>query len=323
MHSILFCIVVVCLVAAELCIGLSTVPADLMVVCMAIAICVIGLPHGADDQRAGLQIMDRLLAPSESQLWSRWIRSLLFFSLYVSVAAAVVAGWYGMPMATVLIFFALSSWHFGSEDQLPTLHRTALRIPLIIACGGMVIWVPILFQAEAVESLLRVIIPDYAHNFEYSYLTLPSLMQSLKMLSIACLVIWFLGLCMSSWSSPATASWRIRSVLLFALLASTSPLVGFTVYFCVWHSIRELLRFKEQYGTAAIARLVPMTLAAIGLFATGFCIWQWTGVQAWSENLIRTIFIGLSAVAIPHLLLHFFEHQMQGIAMSKQMVEAQ
>jgi beta-carotene 15,15'-dioxygenase len=334
MHSLLFSAALCLVLLLELSVGSAAIPVGLMVCCMAVAVSFIGLPHGADDSRVGLQILDRILGRSESGsvltsgsvlmsgTMARAIRPVLFVAAYLSVAAAVVAGWYWMPVLTILVFFALSAWHFGSEEEWQGLEETFIRIPLAIACGGMVIWVPILFQPDAVEGLLRIIIPGNAHALSSNVQPASAVIQILKPFSIACLVILAFGLIGGSWSSRSAAIQRIRVVLLFALLATTDPLLGFAVYFCGWHSIGELIGFTRQYGTVAMLRLVPMTVAAIGCFAAGFLVWHWTGSQPWSENLIRTIFIGLSAVAIPHLLLHFCEEKVGMLSSANQIREA-
>ena len=48
--------------------------------------------------------------------------------------------------------------------------------------------------------------------------------------------------------------------------------------------------------------IVPITLATILLFAAGafYCM----TTEAVPSALVRTIFIGLSSIAVPHLLLH-------------------
>lgn len=326
MHSLLFSAALCFLLVLELSIGSAAIPVGFMVCCMAAAVSLIGLPHGADDSRVGLQLLDRILGCSRSAFRDPAIRYLRFLVAYLSVAGAVVAGWYWMPVLTILVFFALSAWHFGSEEEWLGLKENWARIPIAIACGGMVIWVPILFQTDAVEGLLRIIIPGDTHVPWSSGQSASAVIQILQPVSIACLAIWTMGLIggswSSCWSSRAVAIQRIRVVLLFALLATTNPLLGFTVYFCGWHSIGELIRFARQNGTNAVLRLVPMTVVAIGCFAAAFLVWQWTGSQLWSENLTRTIFIGLSAVAVPHLLLHFCEERVAVLTSVNQIREA-
>jgi hypothetical protein len=81
--------------------------------------------------------------------------------------------------------------------------------------------------------------------------------------------------------------------------------VSFPVYFCAWHSARGLKRLRIELGESwpELARsLAPLTAGAIAL--VGLAAWFVLGGAGWNGMLIRATFIGLSAVAMPHLLLH-------------------
>jgi Brp/Blh family beta-carotene 15,15'-monooxygenase len=92
---------------------------------------------------------------------------------------------------------------------------------------------------------------------------------------------------------------------LVVLFAVASPLVSFPIYFCAWHSARGLKRLRRELGESwsELARsLAPLTAGAIALI--GLAAWTVLGGVGWNGMLIRATFIGLSAVAMPHLLLH-------------------
>jgi Brp/Blh family beta-carotene 15,15'-monooxygenase len=89
------------------------------------------------------------------------------------------------------------------------------------------------------------------------------------------------------------------------LFAVTSPLVSFPVYFCGWHSARGLERLRRELGESwpeLVRSLAPLTVGAIALI--GLAAWLVLGGGGWNGTLIRATFVGLSAVAVPHLLLH-------------------
>jgi len=92
---------------------------------------------------------------------------------------------------------------------------------------------------------------------------------------------------------------------LVVLFAVASPLVGFLVYFCGWHSVRGLRRLRIELGESwpELARsLAPLTVGAIALI--GLVAWFGRAGTGWNDSLVRATFVGLSAVAMPHLLLH-------------------
>jgi Brp/Blh family beta-carotene 15,15'-monooxygenase len=91
-------------------------------------------------------------------------------------------------------------------------------------------------------------------------------------------------------------------VLLFAWV---NPVVGFLIYFCGWHSARGLRRLRRELGEnwrQLAASLAPLTALAIGLVALTTCLVL--RAPNWNDTLIRATFVGLSAVALPHLVLH-------------------
>lgn len=50
--------------------------------------------------------------------------------------------------------------------------------------------------------------------------------------------------------------------------------------------------------------VLPLSLVAIGL--AGAATWFWSNGRELSAELSRSLFIGLSAIAVPHLVLHGF-----------------
>ena len=89
------------------------------------------------------------------------------------------------------------------------------------------------------------------------------------------------------------------------MFALASPVVSFLVYFCGWHSARGLERLRRELGESwpqLAVSLAPLTVAALALTTVGVC-WVLPGTH-WNETVIRATFVGLSAVAVPHLLLH-------------------
>ena len=103
----------------------------------------------------------------------------------------------------------------------------------------------------------------------------------------------------------------IRQFML-AVISAFAPIpFSFCLFFCGWHSIRGLNQLMKDHRMTlrelAWASL-PMTLGAIGLCALGMGFWQ-SGREL-SAELTRTLFLGLSGMAVPHLVLHDIIPQM-------------
>ncbi len=119
-------------------------------VVLAVAVAVVGLPHGGLDHRVGKHVLHSLASTSST---------FVFVCGYLSVSILVVAAWFVSPLTTIVAFFCLSAWHFGlEEDERDT--RTAWQWAGMVARGGMVIWIPAVFQGAEIARLLSTIAPS-------------------------------------------------------------------------------------------------------------------------------------------------------------------
>ncbi len=306
MHSVILSIAAALLSAASLMdLGVAQVN-TVIVVALAMGVIAIGLPHGALDYHFGRRLFGWLPGGGSSAV---------FFIAYLALMGLVVLGWYLFPVITVLGFFALAAWHFGEEEEEHhgSSNRNWLSFLAMVARGGMVIWIPVAFQTESVRQLLLTITPVASE---------PIVDQIIGMVLLATLPLAALTIvdlithrpARSRDDRPATSGghagsqiWlhSLRVVSFAAMFATVHPLISFGVYFCGWHSIRGLVHLQQEFGGSwkrFVLNLAPMSLLAALLFGLGFAIFQ--SRQEVSPAVLRTVFIGLSAVAVPHLCLH-------------------
>lgn len=268
---------------------------------LAVLVAVIGLPHGAADHRFARPRLEPLVGAA----W--WV---VFLAGYLVIAGAIVGGWFLAPAATIVVFFLASAWHFGQEE--PDLGIGARRADLVrhafrLARGGLVIWVPVALQTDEVVRILSLAAP---RGFG------PDIQRAVDALVVCSWVM--LAIAAVAWGGQALAALasggRRRRILLIddlmlaslvTLFAWANPVVGFLVYFCGWHSVRGLRRLRreldESWSQLAVS-LAPLTVLAIGGIALVACLLL--RAPTWNETLIRATFVGLSGVALPHLLLH-------------------
>ncbi|MEO1498752.1 MAG: Brp/Blh family beta-carotene 15,15'-dioxygenase [Planctomycetota bacterium] len=270
----------------------------LVPVALATLVAVIGLPHGAADHRFAKPLL-------EPRWGAAWLPAFLVG--YLAIALAVVVGWVVTPVITVVLFFLVSAWHFGQEEPRLPIGPRWFRSLGRFARGGLVIWTPLIVHQPQVADLLATTAP---RAFESQILLSVTLMAVAAWgLLVAAVAAWGL----QSLTALASEGRRRRVLLIDALLQASlfvlfvvaSPVVGFLVYFCAWHSARGLRRLRrelnESWRQLALS-LAPMTLGAVGLVAFGsFGLAR--GVTL-DETLVRSTFVGLSAVAVPHIVLH-------------------
>jgi Brp/Blh family beta-carotene 15,15'-monooxygenase len=295
MHSMIVSLTYVTLALVEL-VGLSS-SRPVEAVILAASVAFIGVPHGAFDH----VVAQRLFKPMFGSLWSA-----LFFISYLAMATCVVVGWFFWPVGTILAFFFASAWHFGIEDCESNEHGW-LKHALAIASGGLVIWFPALIRRRDVIDLLALVIPDEDQRTAVVCATSTAACAVVLVPLVLLSTVKSLTDFMKRERSLASllSSDFFRNLTLILLCATVSPLVSFTVYFCGWHSIRGLIRIAgtvEDHPLMLALKLAPLTILAIGLAVAGSSVWSST--QLLTPSLIRTVFIALSALAVPHLFLY-------------------
>ncbi|MEC8555663.1 MAG: Brp/Blh family beta-carotene 15,15'-dioxygenase [Planctomycetota bacterium] len=254
-------------------------------------VAVIGVPHGSLDPVVGKRLFRRF-----SKRW--WIP---FLTGYVGIGLLIVVGWYLVPELTCLTFFMLAAWHFGLEEDYGAPIKSFLtRHVFAMARGSMIIVAVSTFRPNETQMILSQVIPSgTAQQAETIVSVVQAAGLALVPLAITDLLAWF--------NSTETKRFGviIRLFGFATVAAATNPFISFGVYFCGWHSVRGLKELRALEGDskrAFLRRLAPITIttALIGLIA--FATWYKT--EALTPSMIRTVFLGLSAIAIPHLVLH-------------------
>ena len=288
----------------------SDVSSQVILACGA-CIAVLGVPHGGLDHWLGRKLLGREFG----KMWA-----LVFFPAYLLVAAMVAWLWINFSVPTILLFFLLSAWHFGREEKS---ERSLLAT---VAVGGLIIWLAAFLRPQEMAELLVILMPtDVASGLSVAD---ASRIDEAKLI-VQCtqgLALFLIPVGLSSGLYTAAKNRRasewmnILAVRLGTFLAVLMApiLVSFTAYFCFWHSLLGLRRLQVEEGLS-IARFtvaaMPLSLMAVLLILmithlTGQLTLQSVGQHAG----LQMIFIGLSAIAVPHVLLHesqaWLEHRL-------------
>jgi Brp/Blh family beta-carotene 15,15'-monooxygenase len=236
---------------------------------------------------------------------------LVFFPLYLVIGLAFGAGWFIAPSITVVIFFVMSAWHFGREDETVNrgsasglLAQQTVGHASAIAIGGLSIWIPAVTRSDEFYSLLIAIVPTnvgspVAHIAEttryFAYFFIP-------------IASWFVVRKIGT--APTSLNTWVP-VMTGAVAVGLPVLFSFSLYFCGWHSWRGLRRLQrdERLDTTEFLRNVfPLSTFAILGVVVGGCWLSSAPVSMTAQGhlaeVLQTLFIGLSAMAVPHLLLH-------------------
>jgi Brp/Blh family beta-carotene 15,15'-monooxygenase len=287
-----------------------------LVLMSALCIAIIGVPHGGLDHWTGRRL---LVARFGSKWW------IVFFPAYLAIAFAFAIAWYVVPVATVLLFFLLSAWHFGREDEKAcecsivqftgsamteswtrALYHRCVGFLRSIAVGGLVIWIPSLCRSDEMRWLLSVIIPSSGTG------DAEQVVEWTQRLSLVFVPVAGFVVGRDLLKLPSVAkNWVPLATV--AIGIGTPILLSFTIYFCAWHSMQGLRRLRRQEELSHLSfayATLPLSISAVaGTVIAGWLFHDATTAIANGEQfpVLQMLFIGLSAIAVPHVLLHELE----------------
>jgi beta-carotene 15,15'-dioxygenase len=243
---------------------------------LAVFIVMLGVPHGSLDTLFAKE----LFSLGQLKKWSK------FVLIYSMITALVVAFWWLLPTLFLILFLTLSIIHF-SDDLIagtPKLSR--------ILYGGIIIFLPTLLHANELTRLYGYLIEIEHAKWLVTichYLAFPWLIG---------LVVVMYQLCRLNIVSG------IETAAVAMLAIFTPPLLAFTAYFCAMHSARHLIRsihFLENTPKKAIfASLIIPTLIVFGV---GYMVWKNMTVTFIDAGLVKTVFVMLAALTVPHMML--------------------
>ncbi len=243
---------------------------------LAALIVALGVPHGA---------LDAMLAAETFQL-RKSLAWILFASGYLTLVLLVMAGWESWPFPMLVLFLLVSVSHFSGdpEGECPQWIR--------LLYGGAPIVLPALLHGPELATLLSGLVSAEEAS------QLVAFLDRLAWPWLISLGLAILRHGRRHWLGAG----EMAAQATLSLVAP--PLMAFTVFFCGMHSARHILRClqgkpPDKWKTAALAAFSPMvaTFLLLGLY------WANAGDLALEPRIVRTVFVGLAALTLPHVIL--------------------
>jgi Brp/Blh family beta-carotene 15,15'-monooxygenase len=233
---------------------------------------ILGVPHGS---------LDVLFARQTYQLahMTKWIK---FLSLYMASCLLIIALWMLAPGFFFVAFLILSAIHFSDDINLPG-HQL-----LKLSYGFAIISLPSLMNGNELTNLYGMIVDAELAQ----HIVLISKYVSLFLLP-ALLLLFYIN------KVNFRSQLEITSISILFLLAT--PILAFTIYFCLMHSARHLVRsrfFLEAFQRQQF--IYALILPTIAVIIMGFGIWHFKLTPSFERDLIQIIFVGLAALTVPH-----------------------
>lgn len=296
------------------------IPEAVQYVPFVISLVLLGLPHGALDHLVPSRLAQR--APER--------RGMAFVVLlYLVVGGAVVLLWFLNP-ALAFVAFILTTWfHWGQGDLFVEGTRIGAGLPSRLTRAGMLAVrgaLPMVVPLVAAPAAYLGVFQDTTGVIAAPTVDLTPLFESgmLRALIIAGLLL--LGAL--TFAATARARWGTAEgrrawwgdlgevALLAAFFTFVPPILAIGLYFCLWHSVRHIVRLslldpgsREPLSTGrflVVARRfavqsAPITLAALGLLVVLFLAVPRAGLSGGA--LLGLYLVLISALTLPHVVV--------------------
>lgn len=240
----------------------------------------VGILHGALDHKVAFRHYKLL---DDQRGW------VIFLGAYLGIMVVYGALWFFLPALSLVLFLALSVWHFGQSDmEVYDLKRGShiLAITRSLAVLGMILG----FHVEETLLILAPILDLPVHATQGRVIALSSFG-----LHILTLLVF----------RPHPLAKALFDISFLALITFLLPLLlAFAVYFALWHSVQHLhvLRRYLQYDHwwPLVRQGLPFTiLALLFLLVLGLYLPDVAQPEQW----IFYAFVGISLMTMPHMIL--------------------
>lgn len=245
-----------------------------------VALCVIGIPHGANDY---------LYRNDQSN-----VGLIKFLIRYIGIMALYLLAWWLLPVFALAIFFIISLHHFGQSNFE---NQQVWHIPSLL-WGIWILLLPVLLHYNEAILIFKSMVSFNVYEGDLvSQRIKLEIWQVLIMLIFS--VIYIASLFF--YERRNIIPYTIQFVLVTIWFTLTPLLFGFIIVFCLWHSIQSLQHqasyFKEVFSKSTRAFLYAMLpFSVIALFF--FCMY----VVLFDFN-ISLSFVLLSLISLPHVIV--------------------
>jgi Brp/Blh family beta-carotene 15,15'-monooxygenase len=226
-------------------------------------------------------------------------RFLTFTFWYTIISISVIFFWVKFPLIALLLFIIMSIIHFGLCDW-SFLKVNQFKWVITLTHGINIIFGIIFFHTEESFQIFT-----FLSNEKFLFLE-PYLFIIYLLFGILFLVYCYLSI------NFKKLRWGIfEMVSILFIVSQLDPLTGFALYFCFVHTTKHVYAILQNTNKYLENKKFVFTTTAIFTIVTwvGGCIAiiYLNNNYSFSESFIKTIFIGLAALTLPHMtLIDFF-----------------
>ena len=262
------------------------IPLPLAIILFLLAIGFIGIPHGALD----FFLAKRLIYQPTLQ-WQ-----LGFLGVYSLVAVLSVFIWLYYPSVGLSSFLIISIYHFSSDWIEKVSRRLSIVLSTIVLSGPAVIY------GEKLQQI-----------FVYLLISPENAMVIVQVLKVSAFTsVCMLTLLLKEYSQLVKDSpwFSVESILLILSAFLLPPLVHFTLYFCLLHSIKHWMAVSKKTGLNT-KKLLGISFPIVATtFVLALFFWLILSPSILEQGIYKMVFIGLFGLTVAHMLvIHLWNRQ--------------
>jgi len=259
-----------------------------------LSVFIIGIPHGA---------IDHIMATELYGLKNSLKDHLLFYTSYLFIMLIIAVLWIYAPVAGMILFLLISIYHFGQADMEDFLNSSAPNYLWYILRGVLIIGLIVFSDPSTTYPIISEAMRIDPIAFE-EFMPDASLSVLILLTLYSAFVLW--GILQSHFQQ--NLRFVADSVLLTGLIIITGPLIGFAIYFALWHSIGHVNEMKEFFETKRKSlsffefckKATPFTLVSLFGLLMLYGINQFLLLEG---EFITLMFILISVLTLPHLFI--------------------
>jgi len=260
----------------------------------------IGIPHGATDY----VLFQHLFKQQEG------LRSMVrFYGLYLGLMALYGLVWLLAPTFAFVLFLSIAAYHFGQSNwyflnELPLWVRGTQHF----LWGAFVIAAPVLWNFDSAEIIIEHIVRYDVTLAATAQVRIPLALLFVNMVLIS---LYYLSYSISS----KEALRQVLNLLILSIVFYTMPLLlGFAVYFALWHAIEsgdhQIQFFRKATTPYTRSDFIQDALPYTLLSFLGVGVFLWLQNTALLSNFgWAYMFIFIAIVTLPHSVLMHLLYQ--------------
>ncbi|MDX1585319.1 MAG: Brp/Blh family beta-carotene 15,15'-dioxygenase [Balneolaceae bacterium] len=264
---------------------------------LGLSMLLIGIPHGA---------IDHLISSKLYNLKGDTTDRLKFYIPYLLLMLLMGLVWILSGLAGFILFALITMYHFGQADiehfNFPITARWVLIFSRGLMILSLIIFVNVSYTFPVIAEATGFALQEMEWLIENGYLLgmILGLQHPIIMLAAS---YRFRQRLPSAWWYPV-----LDTLVILFLFTFNDPIIGFSIYFSLWHSMGHVMEMKEFFNemgeSFSVVKFYKLALPFTLISLAGlFLIYMVNNAYGMEEEMVSLLFILISVLTLPHILV--------------------